>query len=442
MNLNGKLYLFWNRLVGSKTDFSLEGRIFHSVCLIVMLGAGLNVPFNYSIGLPALALLMLAILGIIAVLFYLSRFKRKGKTALVIFQVFNNLALIANYYYNSGLSGPSYVIFLLSLIISVVIIPRRQYGFWLPLNIGIVLALLILEQMHPGLVANSYPHPNDRFIDFGYTYVIIAILVLFILISIRNAYHEERRRAAYEAKALSASNETKNKLLSILAHDLKDPLASIQSFLELLSEYHIDETERINIEKELLVRTQNASQMLANVLSWSKSQMDGVQPQIKELNLAGILAATLQLSKSMAAEKGIETQFVIPAHICVAADADMLQLVIRNLVMNAIKFTYPGGKISLSTRLADHQCTIMITDTGIGIPEEKKNTVFSLSDKTTYGTSNEKGAGLGLVLCKSFIELQGGHIWFESQPGQGTAFFIKIKDCTVLKEEQVLQIKH
>ena len=95
--------------------------------------------------------------------------------ALGIFQVFNNLALIANYYYNSGLSGPSYVIFLLSLIISVVIIPRRQYWFWLPLNISIALALLLTEQMHPGLITNSYSHPNDRFIDFGYTYVMIAV---------------------------------------------------------------------------------------------------------------------------------------------------------------------------------------------------------------------------------------------------------------------------
>ncbi|RYF96313.1 MAG: HAMP domain-containing histidine kinase [Chitinophagaceae bacterium] len=438
--MNGKLYAIWNRMVGDKADFSLEGRIFHSVCLIVMLGTGLNVPFNYLIGLPALALLMLVILCIIGMLFYLSRFKSEGKTALVIFQVFNNLALIANYYYNSGLSGPSYVIFLLSLIISVVIIPRRQYWFWLPLNISIALALLITEQMRPGLIKNSYPHPNDRFIDFGYTYIMIAVLVLFILISIRNAYHEERRRAAYEAKALIASNETKNKLLSILAHDLKDPLASIQSFLELLSDYDIEETERINIEKELLVRTQNASQMLANVLTWSKSQMDGVQPQVRELNLAGTLASTLQLSKSIAAEKGIETQFVIPADICVAADADMLQLVIRNLVMNAIKFTYPGGKIGLNIQLADRKCTIMITDTGIGIPEEKKNTVFSLSDKTTYGTENEKGAGLGLVLCKNFIELQGGRIWFESKPGHGTSFFITLKECTVLKEKQVLQL--
>jgi two-component system sensor histidine kinase/response regulator len=226
--------------------------------------------------------------------------------------------------------------------------------------------------------------------------------------------------------------------LSILAHDLKDPLASIQSFLELLSEYNIEEAERINIEKELLTRTQNASQMLANVLTWSKSQMDGVQPQIRTLNLAGTLGSTLQLSKSIAAEKGIETQFAIPENICVAADADMLQLVIRNLLMNAIKFTYPGGKIKLSTRLVDDKCTIMITDTGIGIPEEKKNTVFSLSDKTTYGTENEKGAGLGLVLCKNFIELQDGKIWFESQPGQGTAFFIALKDCTSIKREQVL----
>lgn len=419
-------------LIGSNADLSLEERIFHYVCLIVISGASLNVPFDYLIGLRKLSLLMLGILCIAIFVYYLSRFKQRFTLAFVIFQVANLLALAINYYYNSGISGPTYMICLLSLILSVAIVPRKQYWLWLPLNVFIALSLLFGERMLPGLIINSYHHYDDRFIDFGYTYMIVAILVVSVLIAIRNAYHQQRARALVDAHQLAQSNETKNKLLSIIAHDLKEPMASIQSFLELLTEYPIDESERIDIEKQLLMRTQNASQMLANVLSWSRSQMNGVKVDLQQLRLEETLSETLLLSGSLAAEKGIEMVCSIPPHQCIYADADMLQLVVRNLLMNAVKFTFPGGKITLTAETNGIDSTITISDNGAGIPENKHAQLFTFSEKVTYGTAQEKGAGIGLVLCKNFMELQGGSIWFESEVGIGTQFFIRLQDCSVM----------
>lgn len=421
-----KVNVLWNKLIGDKPHFALEGRIFHSVCIIVMFGLALNVPFNYMIGLPRLAGLMFLVLLVVAAAYYVSRFYKMLNLAIIAFQVINNLMLIANYYDNSGLNGPTFAIFLLSFIIAVSIIPQRQYAVWLPLNISVMLLLIYWEAAHPGWIKDTYPNSNNRFADFGYSYVIIAGLIFFIIAFIRSAYHQERRRAEHEATELAASNETKNKLLSILAHDLKEPLASVQGFLELLTYYKLEETERRNIETELLNRTRDTTQMLGNVLSWTKSQMGGVQVQLMPLQLRHSLTGTLQLLKSISVEKQIELQDDIDETIGVAADPDMLQLVVRNVVMNAIKFTFPGGKVTINATTGNGKCTIAIADNGMGIPAEKQAKLFSISEQVTYGTGKEKGAGLGLVLCKNFVELQGGNIWFKSEPGLGSTFFISL----------------
>jgi signal transduction histidine kinase len=107
-------------------------------------------------------------------------------------------------------------------------------------------------------------------------------------------------------------------------------------------------------------------------------------------------------------------------------DKDMLQLVVRNLVNNAVKFTPSGGNISVVCHKTVADCRLMIKDNGMGISQEQQKELFSLKSKSTYGTSNEKGVGLGLLLCKEFIELQNGRIWFISSPGIGTTFFISL----------------
>jgi two-component system sensor histidine kinase/response regulator len=440
--INRQVVPFWEKLIGKKSNVSLEGRIFHSVCIIVLAGIGLNIPFNYFIGIPELAILMTVVFAGVLVIYYLSRFKGKVKGSITVFQIFNYLMLVANFYYNSGIQGPSYIIFLLSLLVTVAIIPRKQYWLWLPMNVGAILSLLFIEYTYPHWIANTYLSRDARFLDFGYTYIIVSSLVLFVTIYIRNAYHNERRLAEQKARDLAASNDTKNKLLSILAHDLKEPLSSIQGFLELLAVYKLDETERHDLEKELLVRTQQTSQMLVNVLSWTKSQMEGVNVKLSSLPLAETLGNTLQVLGGIAAGKGIELQNELTNNICVTGDKDMLQLVVRNLINNAIKFTNPGGLIKVNTQLANNICIISVADNGIGMPAAQQNAIFSLATNPTYGTSQEKGAGLGLVLCREFMELQGGEIWFTSEENKGSTFYMSMPLCTVKDAKSVNMIYH
>jgi signal transduction histidine kinase len=227
-----------------------------------------------------------------------------------------------------------------------------------------------------------------------------------------------------KARELEIANETKNKLFSILAHDLRSPLASIQNYLEILSQFKLEEEERTSMNKELLSATQHTQQMLTNMLSWSKSQMDGVKVDIVKLNVKDALKSTLEIHHAIAAEKGIHLIDRLKDEIFIYADADMLQLVIRNLVNNAIKFTPPGGEIIVSNDITGDKCRIIVKDNGAGIPVEKQGSIFSLKVRSTFGTKNEKGVGLGLVLCKEFTELQNGQIMFESMQGVGTTFYV------------------
>lgn len=431
---------FRDYLIGKKVFFTLEGRIFHSVCLVALMGLAVCIPFNAMLGLFWLSVSMLCVFLTVLIIYYCSRFKNKTNICIVVLLVINNLLLIINYYYNSGINGPSTVVFALSFLITVSIVPKKHFWIWLPLNIGIVLCLLFLEYNNPGVVKNTYASLSGRFMDFGFTYLISVGMILLITSFIRNSYYQERKNTVQKTAALETSNHTRNKLLSILAHDLKEPLASIQGFLELLTEYKLEETERLNMEKQLLSRTKDTAYMLANVLSWTKGQMDAVQISLTPLPLKQTLDRTLHVLEGIAKEKGIELRYQIVDEICVLGDRDMLQLVIRNLVINAIKFTFPGGDIIISAEVKKNSCIIKVKDNGAGIPLNQQSSLFLPELKPTFGTGNERGAGLGLKLCQEFTELQGGSISFESEINVGSTFMISMPLFSQAKAGNMVQL--
>jgi len=414
-------------LIGSRHDFSMEARIFHMTCLVSMVTVALNIPMNYLVGVPSLSLLMTALLFIVWFIYYYSRFQRKLNTSFFLFCLLINVFVTLNYYQNSGINGPSLLIFLLSLFLIITVAPKIQSRFWAPLNIVLVGVLLFMQYIHPQSVPNTYPHSKDRYVDFAYSYVAIALLILLITLYIRKSYNQQRLELIKKAAELEDANETKNKLLSIVAHDLRAPLASIQTYLEMLTEFHLSADEKRGMEQDLLEKTRNTGQMLSNLLLWTANQMDGVTVRLEELQLSETFRPIITMQGAIAAEKLIGVENMIANQAWVIADTNMLQLVFRNLLNNAIKFTAPGGNITLSSERRGQYWRILVKDSGIGIANDRKDTIFSIKSQSTYGTKNEKGTGLGLLLCKEFTELQHGHIGFESEAGIGTTFFVSLK---------------
>jgi two-component system sensor histidine kinase/response regulator len=387
---------------------------------------------NISYGLYELAVLMGSLQLIGTIFYFLSRVYKKLNLSIIFFALATNFLFVLNFYFNSGIDGPGLILFLLSIFLITIVVPKKQFAFWLILNTIEVMILLFISFKNPALFKYRYPDLLMQYADIGSTYLITALLIFLATNFIRKSYHHEKIVAEEKAEELKISNETKNKLLSILAHDLRSPLGSIQNYLEILSELNSDDIDRKSIEASLLNETKNTQQMLSNLLLWSKSQMEGVNVNLLPVNLKESILPAIRAQQSIAIEKRIKIEENINKSIVILADRDMLQLVIRNLVNNAVKFTDTGGQIGIEAKIEGKNCLITICDTGRGIPYEMQKDLFSLGVKSTFGTQNEKGVGLGLSLCKEFTELQNGTIRFESEPGKGTRFFLSFKLASAL----------
>ena len=286
------------------------------------------------------------------------------------------------------------------------------------------LALHFIEYYYPFLVKHPFSTGKGQFIDRVTAFPLPVFVIYIIIKFIRRSYDKERSDAEEKTTALEISNIEKNKLMSIISHDLRTPLMNIQNYLALLNENEVNSLERPALEKALLNTTNNAMEMLSNLLHWSKSQMEGPAVNLTEVNLFKVLLGTLEMEKMQASKKDITLKYNIPSHLKVVADVDMLQLVVLNLISNAVKFTPNGGLIYIEAQLVLNECKITVIDNGKGIPINKQKNIFSMMSEPEFGTNNEKGVGLGLVLCKEYIERQGGRIGFESNFEQGSTFFI------------------
>ncbi|SEA40651.1 PAS domain S-box-containing protein [Flavobacterium gillisiae] len=226
-------------------------------------------------------------------------------------------------------------------------------------------------------------------------------------------------------KQLIELNATKDKLFSIIAHDLRNPFNNIIGISELLTENTEDlettETkEYINIIKS---QAKDTLILLDNLLNWAQSQTGQISFNPGKIILSDVMPKIIKLNTSLSKSKNISLNYCSLEKIEVYADENMLRTIMRNLISNAIKFTKLGGYININAVSRQEHVEISISDNGIGINKEKLTELFNISSNiTTYGTANEKGSGLGLVLCKEFVEKHKGKIWVESEDGKGSDF--------------------
>lgn len=424
-HINGK------QLVGDHKLFSLEERIFNTVCIISFLTMCFEVPFNFSIGLIVPGSLCVFGLFFAAFLYYLSRFKRRSAIGIKLFCFVCNLLFIVNYFFNSGIFGPNLLLFSLAFLLSVTITPKSQLKIWVSLNLITVFAILAIEYLYPTLVKNVYDNGLNKTIDFAITYFVTVVLTYYAISYVRKNYDIEKKSVIDQNFAIERQkdelerlNSEKDKLFSIVTHDLRTPLNSIQSYLELLSVTDLEEEERKDLKQKLLGITKDTSDMLTNVLLWSKTQMEGSRATLAPLNVKDVITGALNVEKQLAGNKGIAFEIVCDEDLGISADRNMFELVLRNLVNNAIKFTSKMGSVKVSAIPKGKECHILIQDNGLGIDESQKSKLFQLKAASTYGTNNERGIGVGLILCKELTELQGGEIWFESKLGEGSIFYL------------------
>jgi PAS domain S-box-containing protein len=224
-------------------------------------------------------------------------------------------------------------------------------------------------------------------------------------------------------KQLTALNATKDKMFSIIAHDLRGPFNNIIGLSELLIQNiaAIETSEKYI--RMLNISSKSALILLDNLLNWAKSQTGQLRFNPKKIPFSGVIEEVIKLNQAQVKTKRISLNHSLSNEIEVYADENMLKTVLRNLISNAIKFTEVGGHIQVYGILEKDHVEITISDNGIGMNAEERERLFNItSNTTTLGTANERGSGLGLVLCKEFVEKNKGKIWVESEEGKGSDF--------------------
>lgn len=239
----------------------------------------------------------------------------------------------------------------------------------------------------------------------------------------RNTQVQQQNRIILEQNmALGNGNQVKDKIFSVISHDLRSPLAILEGLLFLLRDEKMSEEQFRIFSHELWRDVKNTAYMMDNLLQWASSQMKGIHVTPDDFDISNILKNEFELLQSLARQKGITLTHELQRPLMVYADPDMIRLVLRNLISNAIKFTPINGSVSISYLLLPEKIEIVVQDTGIGIAVADQVKVFSNIYYSTSGTQNEKGCGLGLPLSKDFIERNSGKIWFNSVFGKGTSF--------------------
>jgi len=294
----------------------------------------------------------------------------------------------------------------------------------------------ILQLQSESLVQKTL---NKVFVIF---LVVIVILVIIIAINLRtkkrtNQMLAERnlqisnaiQQLSESENELQKLNKSKDRIFSVVAHDLRNPVAAVTGFSELL--YDNFENFPVETQKEYLLQilqgTQRIQNLLENLLIWARSQMKAVKYDPETLHLNKLLDECVREMKANLDHKKVQCILKIKADCIVFADKAMVHTVFRNLIMNAVKFSFPGSKIRITSVSTPEGCAITVSDEGIGIQPEIQEKLFSSSEVvSTPGTTGESGSGLGLVICKEFLEKNHGSIKVESEPGNGSSFIVNL----------------
>ena len=238
-----------------------------------------------------------------------------------------------------------------------------------------------------------------------------------------------KKEIVRQADQINRINRTKDRLYSVIAHDIKSPFANISMLISTIADGYLEPAseEFDEILQNINNSTQETYNLLENLLQWTKSQTGDLEQNMEHINLEDLIGGCSRFLESTAQRKQIKLSYEVPAETGINADRNMMQSVLQNLINNSIKFTEEGGEVMVTGVREANQIVIEVKDNGIGISEANQQKLFRDEGQiTTRGTNNEKGSGLGLLLVKEFVQKNNGTIEVKSKEGRGTTFTLKL----------------
>lgn len=266
--------------------------------------------------------------------------------------------------------------------------------------------------------------------------LLFLVLVIFSIQNRRIAKNLRKQQAELleknsnileQTEKLDQLNKVKDRFFSIISHDLRNNLTTMKLYFDLIGNKDYVPQDNGEITKQISGSVENTIDLLENLLVWASAQIKGIPIHIQKLNVHSLSQENINLLSGTAHHKNITLQNDVAEDALAYGDIDMINLVLRNLITNAIKFTGENGLVAISSYTENNKRIISIKDNGIGISPENIDKLFNQHlHPTTKGTANEKGTGLGLILCKDFVNRNGGEIWVESVKNEGTTFFFSL----------------
>jgi len=265
-----------------------------------------------------------------------------------------------------------------------------------------------------------------------------------LMLKVKGFIETDLRSLLLEQQLAEKNNElqkalsVKDRFFSIISHDLRSPFNSILGFSQLIVD-QLKERDYAGLEEYaniLLQSSQRAMNLVINLLDWSRTQTDRMDFNPEYFELVDFVNETILTFKGIATQKSITIHQSLPDFIPVYADKQMINTVLRNLISNAVKFTRQGGEVTILAARKQGEVSISVKDNGVGISKNRIEKLFRIDEsESTKGTANEQGTGLGLILCKEFVEKHGGRIWVESAIDTGSAFTFTIpeNDSTTMR---------
>ena len=294
----------------------------------------------------------------------------------------------------------------------------------------------ILQLQAKQELTNIQLRKNKQLKLLGFVTALLLLLFIFFIskkyfdkIKLNQLLEEKNHLIEQSEQELRLLNAAKNKFFSIIAHDLKNPLHAVMGFSYLLSKDYdqFSEKERREFAADIYQSTNNILRLLDNLLEWSKSQTGRLNFTPIETEFCQIFDNSMSVLRPLAEQKKIQMTFSCSDNLKVYADPLMIETVLRNLINNAIKFTPANGSIGIAVERIENKVRIDVSDTGIGISAEEVQNLFHIDSKVKRkGTNNEDGSGLGLILCKEFVNKNNGKLWVESTMGKGSLFSFTI----------------
>ncbi len=280
-----------------------------------------------------------------------------------------------------------------------------------------------------------------RTLQSRFLYALLVLVFAFAIVVLYFSNQRKKSQQVVEGKnrqiseqhdQLVMANDMKNKFLSIIGHDLLSPVGAIRDVIIQLADYPemFTEEERVAIITDMRLEADSTYFLLTNLLTWAKSQNEGESKNLEDFTLRKIVRYSIQLHKRNAESKSIKITSDIDPGLKVYCDQNMVGLVVRNLVSNAIKFTPEGGEVTIYTKEKDGVVEFCVKDTGIGISKQNQERLFSNEHISTYGTNKEKGTGLGLILCKDFVERNNGKLYLKETSEKGSIFCFTMQKST------------